>query len=422
MNAHSTTIDTSRFFENPYTNEITELSRDECLKHAQILIEKCQLHFLHANREMRQFGSLYNGALGAFVYIPWKLAALHGKLGNERESDRLLKDALDCADTAMAFVASSSYRRVTLLESPWVGAKALQIAIWHDSNQIDKSQKESRILATQIAKSCEGLPPKECDVLYGRAGAIQAILFLRQVLKSDDIGQDCVLQLANEILREGRRYAAINKHDGLPLLWEWHEKKYLGAAHGVVGILHTLLNLSSTELAILNEQYDIHNYIKETIEGLKNYCWPSGNLDSSIQEASHQKGDRLVHWCHGTTGHILLLMKAHEIYGGDGAYQKLACKLAKEVIWTRGLLRKGVGLCHGISGNAYALLATGRDDTIIKHYGHSFARFALDHLDQLEGIPDEPYCLFNGVPGLVALLIDLADEDDKARFPLYDYA
>eukprot|EP00977_Amphora_coffeiformis_P019138 scaffold6915_cov170-Amphora_coffeaeformis.AAC.15 len=422
MTTRSATVDTSRFFANPYANEIVKLSRDECLRYAQTLLGKSQLHYSHANREMRQFGSLYNGALGAFVFIPWKLAALHRKRGNKVESDRLLKDALQCADTAMEFMASPSYRRVTLLESPWVGAKVLQIAIWQDLNHSDKAKMEADSLVTQIVKSCEGLPPQECDVLYGRAGAIQALLFLRQALNRTEIGQESVLQLADDILREGHRYAALHQHDGLPLLWEWHESKYLGAAHGVVGILHTLLSLTSSELAILDERHDVHKAIRMTIEGLKKYCLSSGNLDSSIKGGSHCRVDRLVHWCHGATGHILLLMKANEIYGGDGAYQKLALKLAKEVVWTRGLLRKGVELCHGISGNAYALLATGRNDTTMKHYGHAFARFALDHFDQLEGVPDEPYCLFNGVPGLVALLVDLADDHDKARFPLYDYA
>ena len=36
-----------------------------------------------------------------------------------------------------------------------------------------------------------------------------------------------------------------------------------------------------------------------------------------------------------------------------------------EVIWERGLLLKGLGLCHGTAGNAYSLLSlyqsTGRD-------------------------------------------------------------
>ncbi len=36
------------------------------------------------------------------------------------------------------------------------------------------------------------------------------------------------------------------------------------------------------------------------------------------------------------------------------------CSAAAQAVWERGLLCKGLGLCHGVSGNAYALLAAGR--------------------------------------------------------------
>lgn len=39
---------------------------------------------------------------------------------------------------------------------------------------------------------------------------------------------------------------------------------------------------------------------------------------------------------------------------GDQVYLA-AAERAGELVWQRGLLRKGPGLCHGISGNAYAL-------------------------------------------------------------------
>jgi hypothetical protein len=34
-----------------------------------------------------------------------------------------------------------------------------------------------------------------------------------------------------------------------------------------------------------------------------------------------------------------------------------AARRAGEVVWARGLLKKGPGLCHGVAGNGYALLA-----------------------------------------------------------------
>lgn len=40
---------------------------------------------------------------------------------------------------------------------------------------------------------------------------------------------------------------------------------------------------------------------------------------------------------------------------GDQKYKDAALECA-EVIWQRGLLKKGYGLCHGVAGNAYAFL------------------------------------------------------------------
>ena len=41
---------------------------------------------------------------------------------------------------------------------------------------------------------------------------------------------------------------------------------------------------------------------------------------------------------------------------GDAKYLNIA-KECNTVIWKRGLLRKGYGICHGVAGNAYAFLA-----------------------------------------------------------------
>jgi hypothetical protein len=41
---------------------------------------------------------------------------------------------------------------------------------------------------------------------------------------------------------------------------------------------------------------------------------------------------------------------------GEKTYLSAAYGCA-DVIWRRGLLKKGYGLCHGVSGNAYALMA-----------------------------------------------------------------
>jgi lantibiotic modifying enzyme len=48
------------------------------------------------------------------------------------------------------------------------------------------------------------------------------------------------------------------------------------------------------------------------------------------------------------------MCKAHEQLN-DAAFLE-AAKRSGEAVWERGLLMKGPGLCHGISGSCYALL------------------------------------------------------------------
>lgn len=50
-------------------------------------------------------------------------------------------------------------------------------------------------------------------------------------------------KVISAIIKSGRQFAQQMKSDS-PLLWQWHEKIYLGAAHGVAGILYILLQVN----------------------------------------------------------------------------------------------------------------------------------------------------------------------------------
>jgi len=50
--------------------------------------------------------------------------------------------------------------------------------------------------------------------------------------------------VCERIIESGRALSHAQRSSSR-LMYEWHDKKYLGAAHGLVGILHTLL-LAST--------------------------------------------------------------------------------------------------------------------------------------------------------------------------------
>lgn len=98
---------------------------------------------------------------------------------------------------------------------------------------------------------------------------------------------------------------------------------------------------------------------------------------------------------------------------------------AAEVVWNRGLLRR-VGLCHGISGNAYVFLSlyqlTGNEEHLYR--AKAFACFLLDRAHKLisQGEMrggDTPYSLFEGLGGMAYLFLDMA-YPRQAKFPAYD--
>jgi hypothetical protein len=87
--------------------------------------------------------------------------------------------------------------------------------------------------------------------------------------------------------------------------------------------------------------------------------------------------------------------------GGDGSYLAAALR-AGEVVWQRGLLKKGPGLCHGVSGNALALLrlykATG--DSMWLQRAQQYAAFLTSDAGRAGWLtPDHPASLFEGLGG-----------------------
>lgn len=96
------------------------------------------------------------------------------------------------------------------------------------------------------------------------------------------------------------------------------------------------------------------------------------------------------------------------------------------MVWNRGLLKR-VGICHGISGNAYVFLSLYRL-TGVKEYlyrAKAFACFLLDRAHMListgemhEG--DESFSLFEGIAGMANLFLDMV-QPKNARFPGYEF-
>lgn len=148
---------------------------------------------------------------------------------------------------------------------------------------------------------------------------------------------------------------------------------------------------------------------------------PDGNFPIALgSEKQRNTEKRLVHWCHGAPGAIYLLAKAYHVFK-ERRYL-IACEKAAELIWDRGLLLKGAGICHGIAGNGYAFLILHRltGDPKYLYRANAFMQF-LTHseFETRARTPDRPYSLYEGIAGTVCFLIDLL-APEEAHFPFMD--
>ncbi|WZZ69650.1 hypothetical protein YC2023_081020 [Brassica napus] len=211
------------------------------------------------------------------------------------------------------------------------------------------------------------------------------------------------------------------KNGNSPLMFQWYGQRYWGAAHGLAGIMHVLMDVQLKP--------DVAEDVRGTLKYIINNRFPNGNYPASEED---RRRDFLVHWCHGAPGTLVKAaetiidlwdMNETQVFGEREFLE--AGEAAAEVVWNRGLLKQ-VGICHGISGNAYVSLslyrATGRNEYL--HQAKAFASFLLDKGHKLLSKGemhggDSPYSLFEGVGGMAYLFLDMVDPS-QARFPGYE--
>lgn len=288
------------------------------------------------------------------------------------------------------------------------------------------------------------------EFLYGRAGSLMGCLIIQKHVQAAAPLYDTIHSIVHSIIYSGRRQAHVQqlkeKHrekvqattrhkvpENPPLWWEWHETPYLGAAHGSMGILYSILNAVNAISHSLMGPQDFRD-IQDTLDyilslecdstGQQGHChgeWPT-RMGSDAQR------EPLMHWCHGAVGAVFLFSQAHmardAFSPGKGEEYLAAALRAGDSVWRRGLLKKGPGLCHGISGNAYALLRLFKctRDPKWLYRAVKFAEFMWgDEFELWSREPDHPYSLFEGWAGAVCLYADLMRDDcASACFPLFE--
>ncbi|KAL8165676.1 UNVERIFIED_CONTAM: LanC-like protein 2 [Gekko kuhli] len=345
------------------------------------------------------------------TYTGWTgIALLYLQLYRVTGEKHNLQRALDYVKRTLR---NLNGRRVTFLCGD-AGPLAVGAVVYHKLNIEDESKEcVTKLLQLQrIVLSADSDLPDE--LLYGRAGYLYALLYLNTEIGPDTVPQSVIKEVVNSIIESGKKFSLEErKAERCPLLYQWHKKQYVGAAHGVSGIYYMLMQPASHV-----DQETLTELVKPSIDYVRHKKFRSGNYPSSLSNET----DRLVHWCHGAPGVIHMLMQAYKVFKED-KYLKDAMECS-DIIWQRGLLRKGYGLCHGTAGNGYSFLSLYRltQDKKYLYRACKFAEWCLEYGAHGCRIPDRPYSLFEGKTGMAGAVHFLSDisAPEKSRFPAFE--
>ncbi len=281
-------------------------------------------------------------------------------------------------------------------------------------------------------------PPPAPSLLFGESGILLAVEAIRQHGEHLDELEACIRRNAHNpalelcwgapgtmlaALELWRRTGEARWHDAWRqsadwLLGEWHEsvwvqdlygeqRRFTGAGHGFAS--NSFVLLAGREL--LGDR--AAEVIRRIVSGLHELAVAGDGVAQWLPLAGVETGRRPLQWCHGSPGIVTSL-------AGLPADEETDRLLAAggELVWRAGPLTKGVGLCHGTAGNAYAFLSlySRSGDELWLQRARAFAMDAVADVGRRRaGNGRGRYTLFTGDIGVALLLRSCLAADP--RFP-----
>ncbi|KAH1016172.1 hypothetical protein HUJ04_007440 [Dendroctonus ponderosae] len=294
------------------------------------------------------------------------------------------------------------------------GVYAVAAVLYNSIGDANQSQY-FRELYYESSKYCSEPNFLNCgsdELFVGRAGYIMGALWLAKETNTP-LRKSDLYSLCKIILASGRKYA-LSTRSPCPLMYSYYQVEYLGAAHGISSILQSILSVPG----YLDENPSDANDIKISIDYLLSIQTPEGNFPAATDDIGHES--KLVHWCHGAGGVFYLMAKSYLVFQEEKYLQ--SCRRMADLIWHKGLLKKGPGICHGVAGNGYVFLIMYRLTSEPQYLYQAICFYQFMESDAFKSnarTPDCPFSLYEGVAGTVCFLADLTDPL-SAAFPFSD--
>jgi len=205
--------------------------------------------------------------LPGVVLMDWRVADLNLSVIPTPELEATAQKACARMVRSVSLKSSTDASRVSFMETH-VGCAAVLIVQHLARPEGEKPlldchsyQRSVSILQSAVklalyrpvqASNVPLMPYDGCEVLYGRAGLLYALLFLRTNVATEVysdaplagdmkalVSFDTLRKVVDDIIERGAMGAEATLPPGValsawpPLMWSWHHKLYLGAAHGV---------------------------------------------------------------------------------------------------------------------------------------------------------------------------------------------
>lgn len=404
-----------RCFENPYQdyskdtfklndNYLGNKFEQMIVNYIQVIIEEKTFHSDHSNTStfLNQRADVYVGMSGiAFMFHKMSKSPHCQGIHSLEYAERYSKAAI------MKSKDSRSDKLISLLSGD-AGIYFVGTAVMKAIQKPHHIELKESLKGMKCFENPAYLTDGRSEMLVGRCGYLLGLLWLQKQLDEEIVSSRELSDMAKVLMKSGKNYS--KKYGRLvPLMYQYHGKEYLGAAHGISAILFALLK---TDLS----PKDLED-VKSTIDELLKLQNEDGNFPSKYDTPENY---HLIHWCHGAPGMFFLMAKAFLKFGDDKYLE--SCIKCGDLIWKYGLLKKGPGICHGVAGNGYVHLLLYRLTKDDKHLyrARKFAEFLNEESFKINSrTPDRPYSLFEGLSGTICFLIDLL-EPKKAEFPFMD--
>ena len=305
-----------------------------------------------------------------------------------------------------------------------IGVLTVACIVYIISNNKNKYEKYLKYIV-DLSKNIVNDYPNENEFLYGKIGYISCILFIQSFLSNKMYSKSninlfdikSIQNIMDAIINEGLYYAKMQQYNDIPLLYIWHNKEYLSGAHGLVGIIHILLQI----------KYSKNKYSKlfdKTISYLLTTKLQNGNYPTKY----NNNRDYFFQFCHGLTSYLMLFIRYYNINSNDKLLKQIL--LGNDVLFKYGLLLKSKCICHGITGNAYPFLYTysmlkkhnkRKESLKYLYYALQFGIYSSSKNVKLTRKPDNPDSLYEGKSGELCFYLDLLFNNDNPKFPCYDF-